>query len=61
MKKKRPQLETRKLLTEKFTKKGKHVLKIGNHRHINLMGRLKDKKGKVICIHNKQLKDTQNN
>ena len=37
------------------------AIKVGNLPQTKLMGRLKDKKGKVICIHNKQLKDTQNN
>ena len=29
--------------------------------HTKLVGWLKDKSSKFICIHNKQLKDTQNN
>ena len=46
---------------KKFTGKGKHTVKVGNHAHIKLVGRLKGKSSKIICIHNKQLKDTQNN
>ena len=61
MKKKRPQLETRKLPNEKLTSKGKHTVKVGNHPHTKVVGRLKDKNSKIIYIHNKQLRDTQNN
>ena len=46
---------------EKLTGKGKHTIKLGNHPHTKLVGRLKDKSSKIICIHNKQLSDTQNN
>ena len=38
---------------EKLTGKGKYIIKVGNHPHI----KLKDKSSKIICIHNKQLKD----
>ena len=46
---------------KKLTSKGKHIVKVGNHPHTKLVGRLKDKSSKIICIHNKQLRDTQNN
>ena len=46
---------------ENLTGKGKHKIKVGNHPHTKLVGRLKDKRGKIICIHNKQLRDTKNN
>ena len=46
---------------KKFTGKGKHTVKAGNHAHKNLVWRIKDKSSKIICIHNKQLRDTQNN
>ena len=39
--------------------KGKHTVKVGNHPHTKLVGRLKDKSSKII--HNKRLRDTQNN
>ena len=44
-----------------LTSLGKHTIKVGNHPHTKLVGRLKDKSGKIICIQNKQLRDTQNN
>ena len=49
-------LETRNYKMEKLTGKGKYIIKVGNHPHIKL-GWLKDKSSKIICIHNKQLKD----
>ena len=62
MKKRRPELETRQLQSEKkLTGKGKHIVKVRNHPHTKLAGRLKDKSSKITCIHNKQLRDTQNN
>ena len=45
----------------KLTGKGKHTLKVGNHPYTKLTGRLKGKRSKIIYIHNKQLRDTQNN
>ena len=45
----------------KLTGKGKYTIKVGNHPHTKLVGRLKDKSSKIICIHNKQLRGTQNN
>ena len=44
---------------KKLTGKGKHIIKVGNHPHIKLVGRLKDKSSKIICILNKQLRNTQ--
>ena len=44
----------------KLTGKGKHTLKVGNHPYTKLTGRLKGKRSKIIYIHNKQLRDTQN-
>ena len=41
---------------KKLTGKGKYIIKVGNHPHIKI-GWLKDKSSKIICIHNKQLKD----
>ena len=41
---------------KKLTGKGKHIIKVGNHPHTKLVGRLKDKSSKIICILNKQLK-----
>ena len=46
---------------KKLTGKGKHIIKVGNHPHIKLVGRLKDKSSKIICILNKQLRNTQEN
>ena len=46
---------------EKFIGKGKHTIKVRNHPRTKLVVRLKDKSSKIICIHNKQLRDTQNN
>ena len=37
MEKKRPQLETRKLQLRRFTGKYKYLVKVGNHRYINMM------------------------
>ena len=39
MEKERPQLDTRKLQIEKFTGKGKHTLKVGNHTHTNMISK----------------------
>ena len=44
---------------EKLTGKGKHRIKVGNHPRTKLVGRLKDKRSKIICIHDKQLRDAQ--
>ena len=47
---------------EKLTgigKQGKHRVKVGNHLHTKLVGRLKDRRNKIICIYNKQLRNTQ--
>ena len=44
---------------EKLTGKGKHRINVGNHPRTKLVGRLKDKSSKIICIHNKQLRDAQ--
>ena len=46
---------------KKLTGKGKHTVTVENHPHIKLVGRLKNKSSKIICIHNKQLRYTQNN
>ena len=46
---------------KKLTGKGKHTVtgrKLSMHK---TSGRLKDKSSKIIYIHNKKLKDTQNN
>ena len=45
---------------ETLTGKGKHTINVGNHPCTKLVGRLKDKSSKTICIHNKQLRVTQN-
>ena len=39
MEKKRPQLEIRKLQMEKLTGKGKHIVKVGNHQHTNVISK----------------------
>ena len=36
---------------KKLIIKGKHTVKVGNHPHTKLVGRLKDKSGKIIYIH----------
>ena len=46
---------------KKLTGKGKHIVKVGNHPHTKLVERLKGISSKIICIHHKQLRDTQNN
>ena len=46
---------------KKLTSKGKHTIKVENHLHTKLVGRLKDKSSKIIYIHNKHLRDIQNN
>ena len=43
---------------KRLMSKGKYTLKVVNHPHAKLLGRLKYK-SKIICIHNEQLKDTQ--
>ena len=45
---------------ETLTGKGKHTINVGNHPCTKLVGRLKDISSKTICIHNKQLRVTQN-
>ena len=42
-----------------LTSKGKHTVKVGNHPHRKLVGKLKGKSSKITQIHNKQLRDTQ--
>ena len=37
MEKKRPQLETEKLILRRLTSKGKHIVKVGNHPHTNML------------------------
>ena len=52
--KKRPQLETKKnYKMEKLTSKGKHIVEAGNGSQAKLTGRLKDKSGKILYVHNK--------
>ena len=46
---------------KKLTGKGIHTVKIENHPHTKLVGSLKDKSSRNIHIHNKQLRDIQNN
>ena len=46
---------------KKLISKGKHTVKVGNHLTHKLEGGLKDKSSKIIYIHNKQLRDIQNN
>ena len=46
---------------EKFTCQGKHTIKVGNLSYTKLVEVLKDKSSQLICTHNKQLRDTQNN
>ena len=41
--------------------KGKYTVKVVNQPLIKLVGRLNDKRNKVIYIHSKQLGDTQKN
>ena len=59
MKKKKLQLGT-KLWNGKLVNKDKHTVKLGNHPCTKLVGRLKGKSTKIIYIHSKQLRDTQN-
>lgn len=41
--------------------KGQHIVNVGNHPHIKLVGKAKEQKQyKTIYIHNKSLQDTQN-
>ena len=44
---------------KKFIGKGEHRVKVGNHPHTKVVGTLKDKSSKIMCIHNKQLTDIQ--
>ena len=46
---------------KKLIGKSKHSVKVGNHPRTKLVGRLEDESSKIICISNKQLKDTQTN
>lgn len=46
---------------KKLTNKGKASVNIGSHPHTKLVGRLRDKSGKIICIHNKQLSAKHDN
>ena len=46
---------------EKFTGQGKHTIKVGRLSYTQLVERLKSKSSQLICTHNKQLRDTQNN
>ena len=41
---------------KKLTGKGKYIVKIDNHPHTKLVGRLRDISSKIICICNKQLR-----
>lgn len=42
--------------------KGQHIVNVGNHPHIKLVGKAKEQKQyKTIYIHNKSLQDTQKN
>ena len=45
---------------EKLIRKDKYAVKEVNQPYIKIVGRLKDKSSKIISIHNKQLRDTQN-
>ena len=40
MEKKRPQLETKILRMTRFTSKGIHIVKVGNHPHTNMISKL---------------------
>ena len=42
-------------------RRGKHTAKIGNHPHIKIAGKFKNKSSKITCIYNKQLSNIQNN
>ena len=46
---------------KKLTSKGRYAVKVENHPSTKLVGMLKDKSSQIIYIHNKQLRDTQNN
>ena len=46
---------------KELTDKGKHTGKVINHPQTKLVGRLTDESSKIICNHNKQLRDTENN
>ena len=59
MKKKRPQLETRKLQNEKLTSRGELTSK--DRKPSTHKASRKVKSSKITYIHNKQLRDTQNN
>ena len=45
---------------KKLTSKGKYTIKVGNHPHTKLVGQLKEKSGRIIYIHDKKLRVTQN-
>ena len=48
---------------DEYTSKGRKkysILKVRNHLHTKLVGKLKDKSSEIIYIHNKQERDTQN-
>ena len=50
-----------KILKENLISKGKHTVNIVNHPFTKLVRTLKGKGSKIIFIHNKQLRDRQNN
>ena len=39
--------------------KGKLTIQLETHPHTKLVGKLKEKSNEIICIYNKQLRDTQ--
>ena len=45
---------------KKFTNKGKHTVKVGNHPHIKI-GKLENKSSEIIYSRYKLLMGTQNN
>ena len=49
---KRPQLETRELRMAKFTSKGKHTVKVGNHPHTTMIS-------KPATVRRVQIKDIE--
>ena len=58
---KRPNKKQENYEMKKLTGKGKHRAKEENHSCTNMAGNLKDKSSKITYIHNKQLRDTENN
>ena len=38
-----------------LTIKGRHTVRVVYHPHTKLVGRLNDKRSKIICVHNKPL------